>query len=264
MSTKKLLISTISVLHSRTYSPSVLFSNNKISRVLSQSSCHLREFTSFTKCKNHLLIDLRFPQKKLCSKSNAGLDECWNCNKVAVLKPFLACESCGCVQPVDASVDYFQIFGLDKIYGIDDTHLESKYKNWQKKLHPDLVHTKSEKEKEYAAEQSARVIDAYRTLQKPLLRAIYLLQLEGVHVDEEKTVSEPELLMEMMEFREAVEDAGNPQTLKQIQSQVQEKMDTWCQSFEKAFVEKKFGDAILSIQRMTYYHKINEEIIKKL
>ncbi|KAL5715672.1 hypothetical protein ACHQM5_017461 [Ranunculus cassubicifolius] len=70
--------------------------------------------------------------------------------------------------------------------------------------------------------------------------------------------------MEMMEFREAVEDAGNPQTLKQIQSQVQEKMDTWCQSFKKAFEKKKFGDAILAIQRMTYYHKINEEIVKKL
>ncbi|KAF5182386.1 Iron-sulfur cluster co-chaperone protein hscb protein, partial [Thalictrum thalictroides] len=93
---------------------------------------------------------------------------------IALSKPFLACDSCRSVQPVDPSVDYFQIFGLEKIYGIDDTHLESKYKNWQKKLHPDLVHSKSEKEKEYAAEQSARVIDAYRTLQKPLLRAMYL------------------------------------------------------------------------------------------
>ncbi|KAL5715671.1 hypothetical protein ACHQM5_017461 [Ranunculus cassubicifolius] len=249
MLAKKLLISTISVLRSRAYFPSVIFSNTKISRVFSYSSCHLREFTGFANYQDHLLTNLRFSQNNFCSKSNAGVNECWNCNKVAASKPFLACESCRCVQPVDASVDYFQIFDLDKIYGIDDTHLESKYKNWQKKLHPDLVHTKSEKEKEYAAEQSARVID---------------LRLEGVQVDEEKTVSEPELLMEMMEFREAVEDAGNPQTLKQIQSQVQEKMDTWCQSFKKAFEKKKFGDAILAIQRMTYYHKINEEIVKKL
>ncbi|KAL5715302.1 hypothetical protein ACHQM5_017138 [Ranunculus cassubicifolius] len=256
----KKLLSTISVLRSRAYFPSVIFSNTKISRVFSYSSCHLREFTGFANYQDHLLTNLRFSQNNFCSKSNAGVNECWNCNKVAASKPFLACESCRCVQPVDASVDYFQIFDLDKIYGIDDTHLESKYKNWQKKLHPDLVHTKSEKEKEYAAEQSARVIDAYQTLQKPLLRATYLLRLEGVQVDEEKTVSEPELLMEMMEFREAVEDAGNPQTLKQVQ----EKMDTWCQSFKKAFEKKKFGDAILAIQRMTYYHKINEEIVKKL
>lgn len=32
-----------------------------------------------------------------------------------------------------------------------------------------------QKEREYAAEQSARVIDAYRTLSKPLSRAIYIV-----------------------------------------------------------------------------------------
>lgn len=210
------------------------------------------------------MTNYRFSKIDFCSKSNCCVNKCWSCNAVAVSKPFLACEFCGSVQPVDNSVDYFQIFGMDKIYGIDDTHLERKYKNWQKKLHPDLVHTKSEKERQYAAEQSGRVIEAYRTLQTPLLRAIYLLRLEGVHVDEEKTVSEPELLAEMMEFREAVEEAGSPQTLKQIQSQVQEKLDIWSESFENAFRNKNFEDAISSIERMTYYHRINEEIVKKL
>ncbi|KAK9072725.1 hypothetical protein SSX86_009160 [Deinandra increscens subsp. villosa] len=186
---------------------------------------------------------------------------CWNCK---TRRPFLICESCGSVQPVDHSVDYFRIFGLDRRFDIEDGSLEGMYKNWQKKLHPDLVHTKSKEEREYAAEQSARVIDAYTTLRKPLSRAIYLMRLEGVEVDEEQTVSEPELLGEIMEIREAVDEATDSQALNKIQSQMEEKLRHWCNSFANAFGSKSFDEALKSIQRMTYYHRVNEEIVKKL
>lgn len=177
---------------------------------------------------------------------------------------FLFCDSCRSVQPLDQSVDYFQIFGLERKYDIGVENLEGKYKDWQKKLHPDLVHSKSEKERGFAAEQSARVIDAYRTLSKPLLRAIYIMRLEGVDVDEEETLSDPELLSEILEIREAVEEAADSQELNQIQSQMQEKLDHWSNSFANAFQCRKFEEALNSIRRMTYYQRVNEEIVKKL
>lgn len=145
-----------------------------------------------------------------------------------------------------------------------DDSLEGKYKSWQKKLHPDLVHSKSEKEREYAAEQSARVIDAYRTLSKPLSRAIYIMRLQGVDVDEEQTISDPELLAEIMEIREAVEEAATPQELNKIQYQIQEKLEHWSKSFGNSFRLQKFEEALTSIRRMTYYERANEEIVKKL
>ncbi|KAE8726632.1 putative Pentatricopeptide repeat (PPR) superfamily protein [Hibiscus syriacus] len=74
--------------------------------------------------------------------------------------------------------------------------------------------------REYAAEQSGRFIDADRTLSKPLSRAVYILRLEGVDVDEEQTVADPELLTVIMEVWEAVEEAPNSQALNQIQSRV--------------------------------------------
>ncbi|KAJ6914513.1 hypothetical protein NC651_016704 [Populus alba x Populus x berolinensis] len=150
-------------------------------------------------------------------------------------------------------------------YEIEEDHnLEVKYKNWQKKLHPDLVHSKPEKEREFAAEQSARVIDAYRTLNDALSRAIYILKLEGVNVNEEETVSEPELLAEIMEIREAVEEAPDYQTLKEIQSLMQEKLQNWSNSFASAFRDHKFEEAKNCIRRMTYYDRVNEEIVKRL
>ncbi|GAB2303133.1 hypothetical protein Dimus_037127 [Dionaea muscipula] len=213
------------------------------------------------------LEDSRVRGMRFCSRScedGAG-SRCWNCDSVLLSsKLSLVCESCRSVQPVDHSIDYFRIFGLEKKFDIEQDGLEGKYKGWQKKLHPDLVHSKSERERRYAAEQSARVIDAYRTLSDPLSRAIYLMKLEGIHVDEEQTVSDPKLLVEIMEIREAVEEASDPRGLKDIQSQVQEKLKHWSESFLRAFQCQSTDDAVNSIRRMTYYKRIDEEIVKRL
>ncbi|XP_019443103.1 PREDICTED: iron-sulfur cluster co-chaperone protein HscB, mitochondrial-like [Lupinus angustifolius] len=215
---------------------------------------------------------LRFSgERSWCSKSAEKLQSssrCWNCDAFPTASesaaPFLFCESCQCIQPVDYSIDYFQIFGLEKKYDIEDKNLEGKYKDWQKKLHPDLVHSKSQKERDFAAEQSARVIDAYRTLRTPLSRGIYMLKLDGVEVDEEKTISDPDLLAEIMEIREEVEEATNSETLNYILSQMQEKMKNWSTTFADAFQSQNFEEAKTSIQRMTYYSRVMEEVVKKL
>lgn len=142
--------------------------------------------------------------------------------------------------------------------------MEKKYKVWQKKLHPDLVHSKTQREREYAAEQSARVIDAYRTLADPLSRAIYIVKLEGMPVDEEERINDPELLAEIMELRETVDEAEDAQALNQIQAQLQDKLRYWSNSFEEAYMRKNFEDTVASIRRMTYYKRASEEIVKKL
>ncbi|KAJ8565215.1 hypothetical protein K7X08_007791 [Anisodus acutangulus] len=228
----------------------------------SQSLLSRREITISSKTQ----LNLQFPQflqtKRLnflgndlgcfsgrtffCSEAAKKIC-CWNCcNGVSSnLTPFLVCGACGSVQHVDQSVDYFHIFGLEKKYGIEGENLERKYKDWQRKLHPDLVHTKSQKEREYAAEQSARVIDAYRTLTDPLSRAIYILKLEGVHVDEEEKIDDIELLTEMLEIRETVEEAADTRALKQIQGQVQGKFEQSSISFADALQSRKDSEKAL-------------------
>ncbi|RHN79386.1 putative co-chaperone Hsc20 [Medicago truncatula] len=208
---------------------------------------------------------LRFCRKSLCSKPEQNFQPtCWNCHAVPQSTPFLFCQSCRCIQPVDRSNDYFDIFGLERKYDVGGIDLEGKYKEWQKKLHPDLVHSKSQEERDYAAEQSARVIDAYRTLSKPLSRAIYMLKLDGVEVDEEQTISDPELLAEIMEIREAVEEATNSEALNHIRSEMQEKMQSWSNAFADAFQRRDFEEAKNAIRRMIYYTRVIEEVVKKL
>ncbi|EEF38298.1 iron-sulfur cluster co-chaperone protein HscB homolog [Ricinus communis] len=214
----------------------------------------------------HLFLDnhLKYFWNSFCS-ATSGAATCWNCNAHQPQQSlFLVCQSCRTIQPVDQSINYFEIFGLEKTYEIKDENLDRKYKDWQKQLHPDLVHSKSQKEREFAAEQSARVTDAYRTLSDPRLRAIYILNLEGVDVNEEETISETQLLAEIMEIREAVEEAPDSKALTGIQSLIKENLLQWSNSFGNAFQSRKFEDAIACIRRMTYYDRVNEEIVKRL
>ncbi|XP_057784689.1 iron-sulfur cluster co-chaperone protein HscB homolog [Salvia miltiorrhiza] len=227
---------------------SLLFSN--LSSILARENA-----VSFVKVDNSF---------SSLSESAAKL-HCWNCGaEAADATSFLFCQACRSVQAVNESIDYFQIFGLGRKYSIEVGELEKKYKDWQKKLHPDLVHSKTQREREYAAEQSARVIDAYRTLADPLSRAIYIMKLEGMPVDEEERITDPELLAEIMELREAVDEAEDAHALNQIQAQLQEKLRDWSNSFEEAYMRKNFEDGLASIRRMTYYKRANEEIVKKL
>ncbi|CAF2118723.1 hypothetical protein HID58_008308 [Brassica napus] len=189
---------------------------------------------------------------------------CWNCGFSSEKAAFLFCDSCRSIQPVDDSVDYFQIFGLEKKYELEGGSLEGKYKDWQKKLHPDLVHNKSQKERDYAADQSAKVTEACRTLTKRLSRAMYKMKLNGKNINEEETVTDPTLLMEMMELREAIAEADDSKELNQIQSQVQENLKQWSDSFADNFESQRFDEAVKCIRRMTYYEKACEEIVKKL
>ncbi|KAL0555254.1 hypothetical protein IC582_009195 [Cucumis melo] len=271
----KLRSSLFYVLRTNTPLSSAINFPNVSNSALSPQISSISQLPTISECSRpspstacEFLDNLSFSSRVFCSRSAEASDlkpRCWNCGAVAPSSVvFLVCDSCRSIQPVDQSVDYFQIFGLEKEYEIGDVNLESKYKDWQKKLHPDLVHSKSDREREYAAEQSARVIDAYRTLSKPLSRAIYILKLEGVDVDEEDTISEPELLNEIMEIREAVEDASGSRELNQIQSQMQEKLNHWSNTFAKALRNRNFNDAVSSIQRMTYYERVKEEITKKL
>ncbi|KAL6521222.1 hypothetical protein OROGR_017791 [Orobanche gracilis] len=229
---KKLYNSThIAAILSRAASSTDPSSSNSISRCCNPSIFKSRSFSSSSSCflegnpfpsarglsfptslssivrRDNLNLFLR-NENFFCSQSkSAEKCHCWSCGAEAENStPFLFCRACRGVQPVDESIDYFQIFGLSmsfmektdvvlsgvkdwnssfclyrgREYSLEVEELEKKYKDWQKKLHPDLVHSKSQREREYASEQSARVIDAYRTLTDPLLRAIYILLIVQV------------------------------------------------------------------------------------
>jgi molecular chaperone HscB len=102
------------------------------------------------------------------------------------------------VRPVEG-LDYFNAFGVPRSFALDQTELTRTYKRLQKQLHPDLFTLRPPEEQEVSSEWSALVNDAYKVLQKPLPRALYLLRLAGYPLDEEIScvVVPPEFLAEV-------------------------------------------------------------------
>src|SRR5258707_15264375 len=147
----------------------------------------------------------------------AETQSCWSCGTMRAVH---FCEACGKVQP-PAPVDYFTFFGLPRKLSLDVAALEKDFYDLSRKLHPDLNARAGSQEQEWSVQQSSLLNDAYRTLKDPIKRTQYLLQLEGVELEEQsKTATEkarstgeikkqivpPDLLEEVFELNMQLEE----------------------------------------------------------
>ncbi len=147
--------------------------------------------------------------------------ECWACN--ATLDRDRAahfCNSCGKVQ-APVAVDYFAFFGFPRKLNLDTAKLEKEFYALSRRLHPDLFGQADERERGWSLEQSSKLNDAYRTLKDPIRRTEYLLQLEGIELEEQskqatekaraagsvkKQIVPPDLLEEVFELNMQLEE----------------------------------------------------------
>ncbi len=142
---------------------------------------------------------------------------CWSCGDMRAAH---FCDSCGKVQP-PAPSNYFAFFGLPSKLNIDVTALEKNFYALSRKLHPDVSTGASTREQEWSLEQSSLLNDAYRTLKNPVKRTQYLLQLEGIELEEQsksatekaratgetkKQIVPPDLLEEVFELNMQLEE----------------------------------------------------------
>ncbi len=102
--------------------------------------------------------------------------------------------------------NFFELFSLAKNFNTDLSKLELAYQCQVGKLHPDKFATATDKEKNIALQNTSLVNTAYETLKSPLLRATYLLELEGINAfDEKDTQMDVVFLMSQIELRESLE-----------------------------------------------------------
>jgi len=147
----------------------------------------------------------------------AEIQSCWSCGNMPAAH---FCEACGKVQP-PRPVDYFTFFGLPRKLSLDVAALEKDFYDLSRKLHPDLNARAGSQEQEWSLQQSSLLNDAYRALKDPIKRTQYLLQLEGVELEEQsKTATEqarssgqlkkqivpPDLLEEVFELNMQLEE----------------------------------------------------------
>ncbi|GAA5994947.1 hypothetical protein JCM11641_006986 [Rhodosporidiobolus odoratus] len=126
------------------------------------------------------------------------------------------CPSCSALlPPPPPTTTFFELFGLRPAYDLDIKALKRVFLQLQQKVHPDMFSGKGDVEN-WAKAWSGRVNDAYKALVNERERGEYLLSLHDVTIGEGDPVTDPELLMNIMETREALEQASTEEEVAEI------------------------------------------------
>ncbi|MDZ4832084.1 MAG: Fe-S protein assembly co-chaperone HscB [Phycisphaerae bacterium] len=109
------------------------------------------------------------------------------------------------MSPPASEADPFARFGLAKRFSIDETRAKSAYLRLLAAAHPDRASSGVGAASD-AARSSAAINDAYRSIATPFARAETLLRMHTVATPPSDALA-PSFLVEMMELREALDEA---------------------------------------------------------
>ncbi|KAG9856605.1 Co-chaperone Hsc20, partial [Aureobasidium melanogenum] len=160
--------------------------------------------------------------------------------------------------------DLFPSLGPDALppkgpFALDLSLLRKEFLQLQAKAHPDLA---PQEKKRQAEALSSRINEAYKTLQNPLLRAQYLLQMRGIDVagDETAKVEDPELLMEVLETREIIEEAATEEELQPLKELNERRIAASVGVLEEAFQKDDMQAAKEEAVKLRYWINIRESV----
>ena len=172
-------------------------------------------------------------------------------------EPF--CLTCKAVQP-PGQADHFARLGFPRAYDLDPKDVERRYFDLQRRLHPDRFATKAPKERALSQGQATSLNAAYETLMDPLARAVYLLRLSGIETGGDgKTVADPALLMEAMEMREALAEAGTAAEVDAVVAKARADADACRADLVRDFAADDLAAARTTTLRLTYLDKLIED-----
>ena len=161
--------------------------------------------------------------------------------------------------------NFFEIFSLPISWEIDASALDKKFRALQLTFHPDRYANKNDFEKRLAVQTASTINQAYETLSSPLLRAQYLLKLEGFDADQESHVtSDGQFLMQQMLLREALSDAKDSadpkQALVSLSIEAQQAAAKIQTEFAQYFNAKDYSQAFDTLAKMQFACKFVDDI----
>ena len=164
--------------------------------------------------------------------------------------------------------NHFELFGLPVTFDVDTADLAARYRDMQRRVHPDKFANASDQDRRLSLQMTAQINDAFQTLKDPVRRGRYLLSLRGIDLgDETDTAMDPAFLMEQMELREnldQVRQADNPHTrLTELANRIEQRLQDGIEQFRRALMEdtpetnKKARNAV---REMQFLEKMRREI----
>lgn len=140
----------------------------------------------------------------------------------------------------------------------DAKKLRKEFIQLQAQAHPDRASADKQKQAEAL---SARINEAYKTLLDPLRRARYLLSQRGIDVEDESAqITDNALLMEVMEAREAVDEAQDEEALGEVRVENDARIEESVKVLEERFGKSDWEGAAQEAIRLRYWSNIAESI----
>ena len=159
----------------------------------------------------------------------------------------------------------FELFGVPEQFAQDAAQLAERWKALQKEAHPDRFASQGTAAQRVAMQWSVRINEAYQRLKDPLKRAAYLCELHGAPIRAEDNTAMPAaFLMQQMEWREALEDAGSQDAVDALDDEVQasrRSMIARCQQLIDT--DHNYADAAQQVRALMFVARFSSDIDRR-
>lgn len=154
--------------------------------------------------------------------------------------------------------NYFEKFSLPIQFEVDLEELEEKYLKFQREFHPDAISYKSDKEQLVAIQNSSFINQAYNILKNPIKRAIYLLSLKGIKIDDDHNSIKPDnqTLILIMKIREEIEEAKNIDEIKNIKKLIKKDIASCLEKVKDLLNKEDYKKGGKEAIKLQYLNKI--------
>jgi molecular chaperone HscB len=170
----------------------------------------------------------------------------------------------------DPLPSHFELFDLPQSFIVDRAGLDERYRELQRSMHPDRYVNASDQQRRLSMQQATLINEAYRTLQDPLLRGRYLLELSGAAFDDEHhTTSDAAFLMEQMELRETLAEVRAADDAFSVLGGIMDRITADLAAFESQLTAQfAAGDADSlaaaadTLVKMQFFRKLQAEAVE--
>ncbi|KAG2159860.1 uncharacterized protein EDB93DRAFT_1112307 [Suillus bovinus] len=177
-----------------------------------------------------------------------------------------ACPNCNYIARIHDSISYHDILGLPyepNPFVVDAALLKRRFIEAQRVSHPDAWATKNEFQRVIALHMSNTVNTAYKALSSPLHRIEYILQRNGLMIEEADSLEDPELISEIMEVREEIE-TGDIERIRAIEEDNDNKINEVVSAVTKSVAEKNWEETKVAAVRLKYLNGIADALKQRL
>ncbi|MGH6647656.1 Fe-S protein assembly co-chaperone HscB [Aquabacterium sp.] len=167
---------------------------------------------------------------------------------------------------MNLDADDFTLLGLPRSFVLERPALDAQWKALQAKVHPDRFAAEGGAAQRVAMQWAVRVNEAYQRLKDPLKRAAYLCELAGVPVQSESnTAMPPDFLIQQMEWREALEDAGSAEAVQALEKEVSAQRAVRLARITQLLDEQSNPtQAALEVRALMFIDRLSDEINHRL